>query len=252
MEVEGESGVGLALAVGRTVIYHKMHDVIDAHTEITVAKVGQIVFDVDSSNVPTFTNGRRLRELGDYLIPVRFLQVNGEEFSPLHSSPDKECLRRTSGNQGVWEGAWLQQVPFECHLELREHDGSNAMAVEYVVTETTFDQSTGATFCKLLPLDTDAAKRLSVRDSLQLSLKVVAFDLPRTYSVTSEKLDIPFVSAFYIERKEVILSGEDSSTELIVRGLPKLLQTLKVSIYVIWSMIVTWKNLLLLKKFPFR
>ena len=229
MEVEGASGVGLALTVGRTVIYHKIHDVIDTHTEITVAKVGQVVFDVDKSRIPIFTNGCRQRGLGDYLIPVKFLQENGEEFSPLHSSQDKRCLSRLSGDRKVWSGARLQQVPFECHLELREQDGSNAMVTEYIVTETTFDPSTGATSCKLLPLDTDSAEGLSVKDDLQLSLKVVAFDLTRTYSVTSEKLAIPFVSAFYIERKEVILSAKDSSTELIIRGLPMQLQTMKVS-----------------------
>ena len=228
MEVDGETGVGHALAVGRTVVYHKIHDIIDTHTEITVAKVDRVVFDVDSGNMATFTNGRRQHRLGDYHVPVRFLQVNGDEFSPLYTSSNTECLRRTSGDEGAWPGARVQQVPFECYLELREHGGLNAMATEYMGTEAVFDLLTGTASCKLLPLVTDSAGALSIKDGLQLSLKVVVFDLFRTYSVTVKDLAVPFVPAFYIERKQVVLSMSDSSTELVVRGLPKQLQTIKV------------------------
>ena len=230
MDVEEESGVGRALAVGRSVIYHKIDDdVVDSHTEITVAKVERIELGIDSDDIPVFTNGHRHRGLGDYVIPVKFFLATNETFTPLHFSPDKRCVGHGSSRHGAARsGAWLQQVSFECQLELSEPDGSNAIAMEYIAAEASFDMSSGMSYCKLLPSETASAGGLAVKEDMQLRLKVIAGDFSRMYFVVSEQLDIPFVPAFYIDRKEVYLSVKDVSTELIVRGLNKQLQALKV------------------------
>ncbi len=235
MEVEKESGVARALAVGRTVVYHKIGSVVDSHTEITVAKVERIELGPSEMMVlESFTNGRRLRALGDYGVPVSFLVNENETFTPLHFSADKRCSDGRAGQGGgSILGKWLQQVHFDCNLELTGQDGSNAIAAEYMTAEPVFNAATGASYCRLSPLETSSAESLAVREDLQLKLKVIAGDQSRSYFVVSDQVEIPFVPAFYIRRKEVFLSSKDGATELTVTASQRQIQALKVSQHIL-------------------
>ena len=98
MQLQANSGVGRTMGVGRTVVYHKVENDVDTYTEITVEKVGQVVFNVTQNELGIFTNGLREAELGDYTLPVHFLLPNREQFSRLHTSPNKECLKLAVGS----------------------------------------------------------------------------------------------------------------------------------------------------------
>jgi len=230
---DGGVAGGGGVAVGRTVVYHKINDVIDSHTEITVVKVEKVEVGVAGVNPSIFTNGRRVRSLGEYRVPVAFFHDANSSFTAVYFSSDKRCVGQGGEHaEGVARGVaevQLQQVAFDCQLEMRDREGSGIPAEEYILAEATFDASTGASFCRLSPKETTTAEELASREDLQLRLKVVAGDFSRSYFVASEKLDVPFVPAFYVGRKDVYISAREGATEISVTGVKRQLQALKVS-----------------------
>lgn len=236
MTLEANSGLGRAAGVGRTVVYHKIEDTTDTHTEITVAKVEGVEFNVSAETLPPFTNGQREEGLGEYLLPVLFLLQGRETFSPIHTSPNKECMKVTMGMETPPPRGrfyYIQQVQFECYVELRDHTGVDVMAAKFLVAQATFDRYTGESYCKLLPVYMSASpESLATRDGLRLGVKVMAFDLSRSYSVMSRSLAVPFEPGFHLSRREVIMSVMDASTEITVIGLLHQLQTIKVCVLV--------------------
>ena len=233
MQLEPGTGVGRAVGVGTTVVYHKVKDTTDTHTEITVAKVAGVVLSSNSTHaLGTFTNGHRPAESGDYLLPVAFNMPGGEQFSPVHTSPNKECLKVAMGIEKLpplGKVYYIQQVLFDCRAELQDRRGMDVMTHKYVVAQPTFDPYTGEYFCKLAPVESPgSSESLSVKDELRLSVVVEAYDFARSYSVLSEKQDVPFEPGFYLSRREVIISAMDLSSELTVTGLTHQLNTIKV------------------------
>lgn len=232
MQLEAGTGVGRALGVGRTVVYHKIEDTVDTHTEVTVAKVETVMFNTSLSTLPAFTNGNRHVEVGDYLVPVEFLLAGGDRLSPIHTSPNKECLKVAMGVETPPpRGAvyYIQQVPFECKLELRDYADVDVIAAKFLTAQSHFDPRTGESYCRLLPINTPSSTEgLSVRDGLRLSLTVIASEHSGTYSMQSESLIVPFEPAFYLSRNEIILSAMDTTTEFSVSGLTHQLQAIKV------------------------
>ena len=229
MGVASDSGVGRALTVGRTVVYHKMDDVIDSHTEITVTKVDRAELGIVGENLPVFTNGRRVQSLGEYQVPVVFFHDGNASFTPLFFSSDKRCVGQDVGVARGVAGTHLQQVAFDCQLELSDREGLKVAAEEYVSAEAAFDASSGASFCRLLPRETNMVEDFATRDDLQMRLKVVAGDFSRSYFVASDKVNVPFVPAFRVGRRDVHLSARNAATEVSVTGLKGQLQALKVS-----------------------
>ena len=234
MELQPETGVGRALSVGRTVIYHKIKDIVDTHTEITVDKVAHVTFNVSREQLQPFTNSHRRDEAGGYHVPVDFLLPNRDHLTPIHTSPNKECVKikmdaLPTSPQGIH---YIQQVPFDCQLELNDHMGADAMATKFIEAQATFDPYSSASYCKLLPSprNINSGEALSTRDGLKLSMKVMAYDFSRTYFIVSESLDVPFIPAFFVSRKKVLLNAADTSVEVTISGLPQQLQALKVSI----------------------
>lgn len=237
-----ETGVGRAVGVGRTVVYHKQKGAVDTHTEITVAKVDEVVLDASLNSLGPFTNGPQ-QGGEEYGVPVQFLMAAGDDgegassqretFSPVHTSPSKECLKVTMGIETppiIGSVYYIQQVPFECIPELRDQNGVDIGASKYLSAQATFDPHTGKSYCKLLPVESSVSvETLSIRDGLKLSLRVVAFDHARSYSVESQARDVPFEPAFHVSRSEVILSARDTSSEVMVTGLSRQLHTLQVS-----------------------
>ena len=254
MTLDPTSGIGNATGVGRTVVYHKVEDTTDTHTEITVTKVERAEFNVSTATLAPFTNGRRREGAGDYRLPVQFRpgggaagdnnnnnnnnNNGGETFTPIHTSPNKECLRVTMGMEmeapPTQRGRfyYIQQVPFECHAELRDATGADVGASRYLDAQATFDPYTGESYCSLLPVDTPSSSSsgegLATQDGLRLSLRVTAFDRLQSYFVMSDSLAVPFEPGFHLSRRELILSSIDTSLELTVTGLLHVLQTIKV------------------------
>lgn len=226
IRVQPETGVAIALSTGRAVIYHKIRDMIDTHTEITVAKVHEVKLNV-TEKLPTFTNAARQRELGTYRIPVDFLHGNGDlRFSLVQVSPNPACMEETNVDEG---DVFIQQVPFECLAELR--GANNLLATQkFVGTEASFEPSTGQSYCSVVPVDDPhAIETLSTLDELTITLRVRAFDFTQTYEILSEELGIPFVPAFSLSRKSITLTALDTAAEITVSGLPSQLQALQVT-----------------------
>lgn len=233
MTLSPGSGVGRATGVGRTVVYHKIEDTTDTHTEITVAKVESVEFNVTRELLTPFTNGHRQEDLEDYQLPVQFFLSGRDTFTPIHTSPNMECLKVTMGMETPPHRGrfyYIQQVPFECQVELRDHTGADVMAARYLGAQATFDPYTSESYCKLLRVESPTSvEGLSTRDGLRLSLKVVAFDLSQSYSIMSDALAVPFEPGFHVSRREVTMSVIDSTSELTLIGLLHQLQTIKVS-----------------------
>ena len=229
VSIQPETGVGRALSPGTTVVYHKILDSIDTHTEITVSKVTEVVFNT-SSGISTFTNAQRQEELGNYKIRVEFYHSGkSEEFSLVRVSPNKACAEEVGLSNP--EDVFIQQVLFDCILELKDRDKNILPAAKFFTSEAYFDGETGLSYCKLGGAsDTVASETLAVQDGLSLSLTARAFDAGRTYDVRSDDLGIPFVPAFSLNRQRVVLSKKEQSTEVRVTGLPRQLQNLKVCV----------------------
>ena len=229
VSIQPDTGVGTAVSPGTTVIYHKIQDVIDTHTEITVSKVSEVVFNI-SSGLSTFTNALRQKELGDYRVRVDFYHSGGdEEFSLIQVSPNKACAEEV-GVADI-DDVFIQQVPFECVVELRDRDRNNLPAAKFFTTESYFDGKSGLSFCKLGGTsDPVSSETLAVMDGLSLSLTARAFDIEETYDVSSPALGIPFIPAFSLNRQRIMLSKREHSTQVRVTSLPRQLQSLKVSL----------------------
>lgn len=229
VSLQPETGVGTAISPGTTVIYHKILEVIDTHTEITVSKVSQVMFNT-SSGLSTFTNAPRQEELGDYRVRVDFYHSGKDEpFSLVQVSPNKACAEEV-GISGP-DHIFIHQVPFECILELKDRDGNTLPASKFFTSEPYFDGKLGLSFCKLGGTnDPLASETLAVLDGLTLSVAARAFDFGQTYSMFSETLGIPFIPAFSLNRQRIMLSKQEQSTQVRVTGLPRQLQSLKVSL----------------------
>ncbi len=226
IQVQPETGVGTALTTGRAVVYHKIRDVIDTHTEITIAKIEEVTFNVTEKNLVTFTNAQRQLELGTYRIPIVFLHGNVDGmFSLVRVSPNPACSDETNKSE---RGTFIQQVPFECLADLT--DPKSLLATQkFIKAEASFDASTGNSYCSIFPIDDPhAIETLSTMEELSLTLRVKAFDFTQTYEIFSERLRVAFVPAFSLSRKSVVLSPSDTATEVTVTGLPNQLQALQV------------------------
>ena len=225
IRIQPETGVATVLSTGRAIVYHKIQDVIDTHTEIAITKVQEVIINVGES-LPTFTNARLQQELGVYTIPVKFLQAaTGEEFSLLHVGPNKGCLTEVNASE---HGTYIQQVPFQCILEMKGNRNV-VSASKFVQAEAVFESTTGRSFCQLNALEDDhAVEMLSTMEELSLVLVVKAYDYARTYEVFSKNMKIPFLPAFSVSRKHLILSPTDTDAEISVTGLPEQLQALQV------------------------
>lgn len=229
IHIQPETGVATVLSTGRAIIYHKIQDVIDTHTEIAISKVHEVIFNVGES-LPTFTNAQMQQELGVYTIPVKFLQTaTGEEFSLLQVSPNKGCLADINASE---HGTYIQQVPFQCILEMKGNRNV-VSASKFVQAEALYEPTTGRSFCQLNAVEDDhAVEMLSTLEELSLVLVVKAYDFAKTYEVFSKNMKIPFLPAFSVSRKHLILSPTDTDAEISVTGLPEQLQALQV-IYVL-------------------
>lgn len=229
IHIEPETGVATVLSTGRAIIYHKIQDVIDTHTEIAITKVQEVIFNVRES-LPTFTNAQMQQELGVYTIHVKFLQTaTGEEFSLLQVSPNKGCLAEVNASQ---HRTYIQQVPFQCILEMKGNRNV-VSASKFVQAEALFEATTGRSFCQLNAVEDDhAVEMLSTMEELSLVLVVKAYDFAETYEVFSKNMKIPFLPAFSVSRKHLILSPTGTDAEISVTGLPEQLQALQV-IYVL-------------------
>ncbi len=227
VQIESNTGVGMARSTGRAVVYHSSHSTVDTHTEITVSKINRIGFPLPSTSLPSFTNGHRKSELGFYKIPVEFYHSGSETFSPLLISP---ACRNISNDS---TGTYLQQVEFECQLELKTGNNSPLLAARFIVADSTFDPDTGESYCTLGPTeDMIVAETISTDNGLSLTLQVKVVDRLDTYQITSPNLKVPFVPAFVLNREEVRLGPGETSAVVKVTGLPQQLQSLKVSLYV--------------------
>lgn len=226
ISIQSDSGVAVAMSTGQAVIYHKNRNYVDTHTEITVAKVGEVVFEA-SNGLPLFTNAQRKSELGAYRIPVQFLHSSeaGGAFSPLQLSPSRACSEKVKAAEG---DVFVQQVPFECNLELM--DGRTMLhADQFMASLARFDSTSGQSYCELVPIETgQATDALSVREALSLSLRVKAFDSAHTYEVSSARMSIPFLPAFFVNRRSVVLTPTETATEVTIKGLSRQLQALQV------------------------
>lgn len=229
VSLQPDTGVGTAISPGTTVIYHKILEVIDTHTEITVSKVSEVLFNT-SAGLNTFTNAPRQQELGDYRVRVDFYHSGkDEQFSLIQVSPNKACAEEV-GITDPTDAVFIQQVPFECLLELKDRNGNTLPATKYFTSEAYFDGKSGLSFCKLGGTDDPvASETLAIIDGLSLMLTARAFDSSQSYEVFSRGLGIPFIPAFSLNRQRIILNKKEQSTEIRVTGLPRQLQSLKVS-----------------------
>lgn len=224
IRIQPETGVAVALSTGRAIIYHKIQDVIDTHTEIAVTKVHEVNFD-RSESLPTFTNAPRQQELGAYKIPVKFVQPStGEEFSLLRVGPNRGCSQEVNASE---HGTYIQQVPFECILELKS-DRSVVPANRFIQANAVFEQTSGESFCQLSPIDHGAVETLSTMEKTLLTVVVKAYDYTKTYEVFSKSMNVPFVPAFSVSRSHITLTPTDTAAEVTVTGLPEQLQALQV------------------------
>ena len=227
LQVEMETGVGVATSTGRAVVYHSGHDSVDTHTEITISKVQKVTFEFSPSSVPTFTNAQRQPDLGSYHVPIQFQHSGNEPFTPLHVSPNPECVNRTNSS-----GTFIQQVPFECQLELRNGGSNNPLqASKFITSESTFDPMTGESYCMLGPTsDTYAAEMVAVLDRLSLLLRVRVYDSLGSYEIMSENLKVPFLPAFVLSRNKIRLGSGEGFADVTVTGLQQQLEALKVHV----------------------
>ena len=185
-----------------------------------------------SSSLPTFTNAKRQEEIGRYFIPVEFKdEQNNTDFTALTTSPSKACLLSSDlKDQNSLYTAFLQQVDFQCFLEL-ENAGSPVISSKFVRAEPFFDLATGNSFCELLPTsDNRALETLSTMERLKLTLKVKASDFKGTYELWSSGLEIPFLPAFYIDISDTLLTQTKPSSEVKVTGLTKILNSIQVNV----------------------
>ena len=232
MQLAPKTGIGTAKSPGRAVIYHKIKGVSDTHTEITVKRVEEVVIKANEKELPPFTNAQRQKELGPYNVLVSFYHTHGHSgsqdkgyFTSLLVSPNPACTREASVEGG---GGYIQQVPFQCLLELTD-GGSPLEGQRFVSAEPHFDHKYGTSSCLLIPnSDHQATEFLSTKEKLLLSLKVKAFDSGGMYEVYSNSLHVPFLPAFSLSRDNITLTSSDPSTTITVTGLPRQLQAIQV------------------------
>ena len=195
---------------------------------MTVARIHEITFNF-SRELPHFTNGPRQSDLGPYLVPVQFSPtLSGAEFTPLLISPNRACSQEINASNGA---VYIQQVPFECLLELR--NGGNVLSTErFIIAQPYFDAATGKSYCHLLAVeDLRSVETLSTMQDLSLTLKVRAYDFAKTYSEVSRSVSIPFVSAFALSRYKLTLSASENTADIQVTGFTKQLYSLQVCHY---------------------
>lgn len=211
--------------------------------QISVATVKRVFINASSSSLPVFTNAHRPENLGHYLVPVEFKdEHNDSDFTLLQASTDKDCL--SSDNQQVKDCVandeergttgllYLQQVSFDCILELR-NEGNLLPTSSYIIARSYFDPFTGSSACQFLeaPGDSESTKSLSLMAGLSLSLRIKARDFDSSYEVWSESVSIPFQPSFSLDVTNVTLTSLQHSLPLSVSGTQQVLQSIQVCTY---------------------
>ena len=243
MQLSPETGIGTAKSPGRAVIYHKIKGVSDTHTEITVKRVEEVIIKANEKELPLFTNAQRQKELGAYSVLVSFYHTHDDRsslatavtnqdkgyFTSLLVSPNPACSSESRLDIASSGGSYIQQVPFECLLELRD-DGNLLESERFISAQPHFDHRYATSSCYLVPSgDKHAVEFLSTKDKLTLKLKVKAFNYAATYKVFSSPLSIPLLPAFSVSRDNITLTSNDPSTTITITGLPRQLQAIQVS-----------------------
>ena len=94
-----------------------------------------------------------------------------------------------------------------------------------------FDHVTGESSCVLQAVEEPSAlESLSVLEDLALILRAKAMDSAWTYEVFSEPIQVPFIPAFFIGDRAVEIKGPESTSDVVVSGLPEQLQRLEVRV----------------------
>ena len=156
---------------------------------------------------------------------MKFVQPStGEEFSLLRVGPNRGCSQEVNTSE---HGTYIQQVPFECILELKS-DRNVVPVNRFIQANAVFEQTSGESFCQLSPIDHGAVETLSTMEKTLLTVVVKAYDYTKTYEVFSQSMNVPFVPAFSVSRSHITLTPTDTAAEVTVTGLPEQLRALQV------------------------
>ena len=201
--------------------------------QISVARVQSAIFNI-TGELPTYSNTHRPDELGPYQLTVEFSHEHGSgSFTPLIMSPNKACAEGVNFSNHDNETSpnterYLHQVMFECIVEL--HSMGNALpAANFIRVDAMFDHSTGESSCMLLAVEEPSAvESLSVMEEVVLTLRAKAMDADWTYEVFSEPILVPFIPAFFIGERAVEIKGPESTSDVVLSGLPTQLHSIQV------------------------
>jgi nuclear pore complex protein Nup210 len=230
LSLDTVTGVAKAVTTGRAVIYHKINDMTGTHTEISVATVQRVVFNLASvsstSMPPLFTNSPVKINPSLYRIPVEFKdEHNSSDFTLLQAAQGGNCIE--DYNDSMDGPVYLQQVHFDCILQLTS-SGISLPTSQFIAASPIFDKSTGMSYCVLDTAGDDGVGRtLSTMEDLVLHLKVRASDFDENYEVWSAPLPIPFVPAFHSDASQVLLTSEQSTVKITLSGHRSVLESIQ-------------------------
>ena len=245
------SGMAIAKTTGRTVIYHRIKDTVDTHTEVcilindhcmkyivqvTVVSVNKISID-NINQLGVFTNAITSQQ--PYHVMLTFYHKDGPFTSLPVTNSHSTCYNRsTISEQPVIEQintlpVYLQQVGFDClltvksptHPQISQSDVAKAVAV--------FDKRSGKSYCHLMPTSNSASQRLlSIINDVTMTLQIIAYDFDHSYTVSSTLVEIPFVPSFVLSQQHIKLGSCDATGKIEVWGTNDQLNNLQVTITV--------------------
>ena len=175
------------------------------------------------------------------MVPVEFKdEHNDSDLTLLQASTARGCLNDSSSRECLEDRetiplSYLQQVYFDCYLELRK-DGNALPTSNYIVAKPLFDPLTGSSACQLFEADIkdeEGSHTLSAMPDLSLGLRVKARDFDSSYEVWSERLSVPFLPAFSIDATNVSLTSLQHSVPLTISGVQHVLQTIQVMLLLV-------------------
>jgi len=163
-----------------------------------------------------------------YHVMLTFYHKDGP-FTPLLTHPT--CNNNSAAPPTILTTppVYLQQVGFDCFLTVKSPTYPQISQSDVAKAVAVFDNSTGNSYCHLMPTSNSATQRLlSMTNDVTMTLQIIAYDFDHSYTVSSALIRIPFVPSFVLSQQEMRLGSCDLSGKIEVWGTTDQLNNLQV------------------------
>ncbi|XP_070565297.1 nuclear pore membrane glycoprotein 210-like isoform X2 [Ptychodera flava] len=209
--VDSNSGIAIATRPGVTTVYQSLSENFVTHAEVSVHPVRHAYI---ASNSITYVS--TLPRSSPYVFPVilgSHTNVRGDNCSEEFAS--------------VYSRLHLHSVPFRCNMKFKDAALSIKAQDLFHVTSG-FDIDSSEYYCSISQIESSYSSQLLSTIETSLEISVTVFHQELQPEIQSPIQRVPLLPAFHISQSDISLSNVHPTSDLIIQGVAKVLDTIRV------------------------